>query len=157
MNARLNIYGKLKKFQSNEKLVVKSFENKEEFISSFKNNALLAGAIIYETKEEIENFNKLQLNDSFQYHSSLGVAENGALWCTGLDKERAKLFSCNDLIISISKSSIVSNMHQAYETIDFNTIDYGVFISGPSKTADIEQSLVIGAHGAMGLHIILVD
>ena len=38
---------------------------------------------------------------------------------------------------------------------DFNE-GYGVFISGPSKTADIEQSLVIGAQAALSLNIFLI-
>jgi L-lactate dehydrogenase complex protein LldG len=33
---------------------------------------------------------------------------------------------------------------------------FGVFLAGPSKTADIEQSLVLGAHGARGLVVFLV-
>jgi L-lactate dehydrogenase complex protein LldG len=30
------------------------------------------------------------------------------------------------------------------------------FISGPSRTADIEQRLIMGAHGPKRLHVILV-
>lgn len=48
-------------------------------------------------------------------------------------------------------------MHQAYKKLSSNAIDFGVFISGPSKTADIEQSLVIGAHGALSLSVFLKE
>jgi L-lactate dehydrogenase complex protein LldG len=44
---------------------------------------------------------------------------------------------------------------RAYTRIDLNTTGFGVFIAGPSKTADIEQSLVIGAHGPVKSTVII--
>ena len=31
------------------------------------------------------------------------------------------------------------------------------FISGPSRTADIEQTIVLGAHGPYRVHLILLE
>ena len=50
-------------------------------------------------------------------------------------------------MLVVPADRVVSNMHLAYRELDFTTPEYGTFISGPSKTADIEQSLVIGAQG----------
>jgi L-lactate dehydrogenase complex protein LldG len=47
-------------------------------------------------------------------------------------------------------------MHQAYERLQGREYNFGVFIAGPSKTADIEQSLVLGAHGARTMTVFLV-
>ena len=47
-------------------------------------------------------------------------------------------------------------MEEAYKKIDPKTLKYALFISGPSKTADIEQTLVIGAHGAKTTTVFLV-
>jgi L-lactate dehydrogenase complex protein LldG len=47
-------------------------------------------------------------------------------------------------------------MHQAYEILGSNLPDFGLFIAGPSKTADIEQSLVLGAHGPVSLIVFLL-
>ncbi len=48
-------------------------------------------------------------------------------------------------------------MQQAYERIGDLDYGFGTFITGPSKTADIEQSLVLGAHGARGLTVFLMN
>ncbi|MCK5774594.1 MAG: LUD domain-containing protein [Bacteroidales bacterium] len=60
------------------------------------------------------------------------------------------------LVLVVSKNEIVKNMHEAYKRFDLGKMEYGVFISGPSKTADIESTLVFGAHGAKNLALLLV-
>jgi L-lactate dehydrogenase complex protein LldG len=87
----------------------------------------------------------------------LGVSENGAIWVTASSSiVRALPFITNDLVIILEKEKICLHMLQAYDIIDIRKRDFGVFVSGPSKTADIEQCLVVGAHGAMSLTVLLV-
>ena len=85
----------------------------------------------------------------------IGVAENGCVWIPQNVKERAIYFISEYLVIIIDKENIVNTMHEAYDKLNFNNQGFGVFISGPSKTADIEQALVVGAHGAKGVTVIL--
>jgi L-lactate dehydrogenase complex protein LldG len=87
-----------------------------------------------------------------------GVAENGALWITEDQmKQRVVPFICQHLVLLLGKKEILSDMKQAYSRIGDSTYGFGTFISGPSKTADIEQSLVLGAHGPKSLHVFLLD
>jgi len=87
-----------------------------------------------------------------------GVAENGAVWLTGDEmKIRALPFICQHLAVVLNKKDIVSNMLQAYNLIGNNAYGFGVFIAGPSKTADIEQSLVLGAHGPKTMTVFVLN
>lgn len=86
----------------------------------------------------------------------VGVAENGCIWIPQTMKERAVCFISEYLVILLSRDSIVSNMHQAYERIEMTDYGYGTFISGASKTADIAQALVMGAQAARGVKVILM-
>ena len=87
-----------------------------------------------------------------------GVAENGCIWIPQQMKEKAVCFISENLIILMPKSQIVNNMHEAYKRIEFDKEydGYGTFISGPSKTADIAQVLVMGAQAARSATILLL-
>jgi len=86
-----------------------------------------------------------------------GVAENGAVWVDNPNlRHRAVYFLVQHLSLVISADQLVHNMHEAYDRIEFSGAGFGLFIAGPSKTADIEQSLVIGAHGARSLTVFIV-
>ena len=85
-----------------------------------------------------------------------GVAENGCIWIPQQMKEKAVCFISENLIILLPKSQIVNNMHEAYRRIEFNDYGYGTFISGPSKTADIAQVLVMGAQAARSVTVLLM-
>ena len=88
--------------------------------------------------------------------ASLGVAENGAVWVSERDiGPRVSPFIPQHLVIVLPKQELVWNMHEAYRRIRIDDDGFGVFIAGPSKTADIEQSLVVGAQAARSLSVIL--
>ncbi|MDA0589342.1 MAG: LUD domain-containing protein [Planctomycetota bacterium] len=86
------------------------------------------------------------------------VAENGAVWITDEPTpHRALYFITQHLALVVPRSQIVSNLHEAYQRLAFEKPRFGAFLSGPSKTADIEQSLVIGAQGPRSHVVFLLD
>ena len=87
----------------------------------------------------------------------IGVAENGCVWIPQAMKEKAVCFISEYLVIVLPKSGIVNNMHEAYARITMPKTGLGTFISGPSKTADIEQALVMGAQAARGVTVIITE
>ncbi len=94
--------------------------------------------------------------DMVVIRGQLGVAENGAVWIDEHDMQIRKLpFLTSHLVLTLLKSKIFPDMHDAYRQVDLDRSGFGVFIAGPSKTADIEQSLVIGAHGPIKHTILL--
>lgn len=88
------------------------------------------------------------------------VAENAAVWVTAREVSlRAIYFLCQHLVLVVPAGRIVDHMHAAYQglvPLVFEKPMFGVYISGPSKTADIEQSLVIGAQGPRSLTVALL-
>jgi L-lactate dehydrogenase complex protein LldG len=89
---------------------------------------------------------------------ALGVAENGAIWLqhpaviNSLDP-----FTCEHLVIVLEAKDLVADMHQARARTGISKEKYGVFPAGPSRAADIKNSLFIGLHLAQNIIVYLVD
>ena len=107
--------------------------------------------------DEVGRARDLNGTDVGIIRGEFGVAENGCVWIPQTMKERAVMFISENLVILLNKRQIVNNMHEAYRRIGINDYGYGTFISGPSKTADIAQVLVMGAQAARSATVLLLD
>ncbi|MDE6395146.1 MAG: LUD domain-containing protein [Duncaniella sp.] len=105
--------------------------------------------------DEVKTPQELDGTDVSVVQGTVACAENACIWIPQTMKERAECFICEYLVIIVDRKNIVSNMHEAYSRIEMPELGFGTFISGPSKTADIEQALVYGAQSFCGVTIII--
>ena len=86
------------------------------------------------------------------------VLENGACWIAHTpEDDRTRYTLPTHIAILLPRTALVPTMHHAYARIrELGIDDFGLFLSGSSKTADIEQALVLGAQGAMVTKVVWV-
>lgn len=137
-----------------------------EIISIIKTQHPGSG-IIYSPISEIQDLiGQINQEESDGHHlanvdvaiikARFAVAENGAVWVTDDQLgNRVLPFICQHLAVIVDAKDILPTMHEAYSRIALFKYKYGAFIAGASKTADIEQSLVLGAHGARSISVFL--
>ncbi len=116
--------------------------------------------------DEVGRARDLNGTDVGVIRGCFGVAENACVWIPQQMKEKAVCFISENLVILLDKTQIVNNMHEAYRRLStrdpksglnlFDEYGYGTFISGPSKTADIAQVLVMGAQAARSATVLLL-
>jgi L-lactate dehydrogenase complex protein LldG len=88
--------------------------------------------------------------------AALGVAENGACWIVDHGgANRSAAFLTQHLAVVVREDTLAHNLHEAYQRISIPSPGFSMWLSGPSKTADIEQALVIGAHGARSCTVLI--
>lgn len=138
-------------FDQIKEIIVQQFIPPVRIVSSFVELSDIAETNITEVNPHLlENIELAVLK------AQLGVAENGALWVPEANMmQRVVPFICQHLALVVNRKDILSNMHHAYDILGNSNTGFGAFIAGPSKTADIEQSLVLGAHGARSLTVFI--
>ena len=139
---------------------VANFASREEIQAYIQSNFqnpidLLSQEVKKKYAGAISNL-ELEKTEFLFLEGQFGVVENGAIWVDETNfPSRLLPFVTPQLMIVLDKTKLVWNIHEAYQKINIHRTGFGVFISGPSKTADIEQSLVYGAHGAKELVVLI--
>jgi len=118
-----------------------TFEDKKE---AFLNSLKKAGG---DEVQSVEGFDVV-------LEADFGVCENGACFISSV-RDKKEISFYESIVIKLSSNSLLDNMHEALKKVKLD--EFGIFLSGPSKTADIEQSLVIGAHGAKKVCVFFGD
>lgn len=94
-------------------------------------------------------------------HVDLGIADTGSCVLSSNSENLRIASMVSEIHIAVlPKSKIVPSFYDTENTLsDFmdNGIHYTAFISGPSRTADIERVLALGVHGPLELHLILLE
>jgi L-lactate dehydrogenase complex protein LldG len=88
------------------------------------------------------------------------VAENGAVGLDGREaRPRALPVICERLVLLVDLHRLVPDMHAALAGLPEGALEHHhfTFVAGPSKTADIEGALVLGAHGPRALAVIGIE
>jgi L-lactate dehydrogenase complex protein LldG len=137
------------------RLIQKQFGGEDRIITTLP--------ALRDTSDRIELFSAEALPHSFEdielavLEAELAVAENGAVWLTEQRMgQRIIPYICQHLAVIIPAERIVPTLHEAYEKIGVGDYGFGAFIGGPSKTADIEQALVLGAHGPISMMVFIL-
>lgn len=142
---------KIESYESINDLIKKCYPEAKTISSNLPEVTIATG-----NPDDVEDAQTLNGTDVGVIKGEFGVAENGCIWILQTMKEKAVCFISENLIIILEKDRILNNMHEAYKQIAFNDYGYGTFISGPSKTADIAQVLVMGAQAARSVTVVLV-
>ncbi len=152
-----SVGGRIVRLASQEDLA-KALDDLPEYASAMQIVSGVAAIPSTVNLNAIEDPHDLESVDFALFPGQFGVAENGAIWVTDeAIRHRAIYFITQHLALVLPASQIVHNLNEAYARLAIGSSSLGLFISGPSKTADIEQSLVIGAHGPRSLTVFLVD
>lgn len=134
-------------------LIRKNFDETKRIVTNLPEMTDVAA--LYSPKDVPHQFDDVELAI---IKAPFAVAENGAVWINDeILGQRIIPYICQHLAVLIYAENIVSDMHKAYELIGQADYGFGGFIGGPSKTADIEQSLVLGAHGSLSMTVYIIE
>ena len=94
-------------------------------------------------------------------YADFGIADTGTIVINSTDEDLRLATMISDVHVAILPVSCIhqDSLSLRSELLAFlaGSGNYTAFITGPSRTADIERVLAIGVHGPLELHILLLE
>ncbi len=135
-----------------KELIIKNFDGSKRIVTTLPE--LSSSFELISGNVDPHSYNDIELA-IIKAHFAVG--ENGAVWLTDeVMGQRIIPYICQHLAVIVNAETIVPTLHEAYEKIGAGDYGFGGFIGGPSKTADIEQALVLGAHGPLTMTVFIL-
>ncbi|GBR45907.1 hypothetical protein CSR02_00945 [Acetobacter pomorum] len=106
--------------------------------------------------EDLDSPQQAASVDVLVVRSPFGIAEMGSIYLSEaqLNNLNSAAHLTQHIVVILSPKNLTANMHTAYiDRPEFHTANYGVLMSGPSATADIQGVLVRGAQGVRTLSV----
>lgn len=93
--------------------------------------------------------------------ADMGIADTGTCVVASQSEDvRIATMVCEVNVIALPRSKMVETLYDAEKWLNDLMLQgpmYTSFISGPSRTADIERVLTLGVHGPLELHVALME
>ena len=126
-------------------------------VDEFVIQAELSGARVVElNSEEWSSRTSSYLGEGATVvHASLAIAETGSVALRSIESPSANSYLCDHLVVCVKKDTVVPYINDGLVKLATNSSRALHLMTGPSRTADVEQTIQIGAHGPRQLTIVL--
>ena len=123
---------------------------KAELVASFLRNAEGAGFVVHRGKEPV-------IEGAEVSEASYGLADTGSVvLMSAPDEPRARSLLPEVHISLLREDRILPGLDELFAALGGELPSALAIVTGPSRSADIEQSLTVGVHGPGEEHVVLL-
>lgn len=87
--------------------------------------------------------------------AALAIAETGSVALRSIDTKSADSYLCDHLVVCVAENRIALYLHEGLAELKARPTRALHLVTGPSRTADVEQTIQIGAHGPRQLTLLI--
>ena len=119
-------------------------------VAQFANNAAAAGFVVHRGEPP-------PIEGAEVSRASYGLADTGSVVLeSGPDEPRARHLLPEVHVSLLAESRIVAGLEELFVAVGTALPSGLAIVTGPSRSADIEQRLVVGVHGPREVHVVLL-
>jgi L-lactate dehydrogenase complex protein LldG len=97
-----------------------------------------------------------ELDDAEISHAAYALADTGSVVLLSSDEPRARSLLPWRHVTVVRDDTILSGLEELFERLGPDLPSSVAIVTGPSRSADIEQRLAVGVHGPGEVHVVLV-